>query len=144
MLKFKSEYYLRINIRNRVKNANTCNHTLISWKMLIPFLFFLRNNSRAKISFCYCVSLSSFVWIYNHTVTIVTQTCWNWLIIIVFLDDNSLRFRILSQKISRPSPTFWLRSFLKNIKNFLRKEKIVNNRSIPSMHAIRKITTLSD
>jgi hypothetical protein len=29
-LKFKSEYYLRINIGNRVKNANTSNHTLIS------------------------------------------------------------------------------------------------------------------
>ncbi len=27
-LKFKSEYYLRINIENRVKNANTGNHTL--------------------------------------------------------------------------------------------------------------------
>jgi hypothetical protein len=26
-LKFKSEYYLRINIGNRVKNANTGNHT---------------------------------------------------------------------------------------------------------------------
>jgi hypothetical protein len=30
MLKFKSGYYLRINIGNRVKNANTGNHTLIS------------------------------------------------------------------------------------------------------------------
>ncbi len=29
-LKFKSEYYLKINIENRVKNANTGNHTLIS------------------------------------------------------------------------------------------------------------------
>jgi hypothetical protein len=29
-LKFKSEYYLRINIGNRVKNTNTGNHTLIS------------------------------------------------------------------------------------------------------------------
>jgi hypothetical protein len=29
-LKFKSEYYLRINIGNHVKNANTSNHTLIS------------------------------------------------------------------------------------------------------------------
>jgi hypothetical protein len=29
-LKFKSEYYLRINIGNCVKNANTGNHTLIS------------------------------------------------------------------------------------------------------------------
>jgi hypothetical protein len=29
-LKFKSEYYLRINIGNHVKNANIGNHTLIS------------------------------------------------------------------------------------------------------------------
>ncbi len=29
-LKFKSEYYLRINIGNRAKNKNTGNHTLIS------------------------------------------------------------------------------------------------------------------
>jgi hypothetical protein len=30
MLKFKSEYYLRIKIENRVKNVNTGNHTMIS------------------------------------------------------------------------------------------------------------------
>ncbi len=29
-LKFKSEYYLRINVGNCVKNLNTSNHTLIS------------------------------------------------------------------------------------------------------------------
>jgi hypothetical protein len=29
-LKFKSEYYLRINIGNQVKHANTGDHTLIS------------------------------------------------------------------------------------------------------------------
>ncbi len=45
----------------------------------------------------------------------------NWWIIIVFLDDKSLRFRILSQKISSASPTFQLRSFLKNIEKFLCK-----------------------
>ncbi len=38
-----------------------------------PVSLFLRKNSRAKISFCYCVSLCCFVWIYNHTVMIVTQ-----------------------------------------------------------------------
>jgi hypothetical protein len=38
-----------------------------------PVSLFLRNNSRAKISFCYCVSLFYLVWIYNHTVTIVIQ-----------------------------------------------------------------------
>ncbi len=46
---------------------------------------------------------------------------------------------IFSQKISRPSPTFQLRSFLKNIENFLCKQKIVNNHSIPSTHALRKL-----
>ncbi len=44
----------------------------------------------------------------------------------------------------RPFPIFQLRSFLKNIKNSLSKQKIVNNRSIPSMQAVRKITNLSD
>ncbi len=39
----------------------------------------------------------------------------------------------------RPFPTFQLQSFLKNIKNFLCKQKIVNNCIIPSMQAIRKI-----
>ena len=63
--------------------------------------------------------------------------------IIVFLDGNSLRFMILSQKISKPSPTFQLRSFLKNIKNFLCKQEIVNNCIIPSMHAEKQITDLS-
>ncbi len=35
------------------------------------------------------------------------------------------------------------RSFLKNIKNFLCKQKLVNNRSISSTHAERKITVCS-
>jgi hypothetical protein len=36
------------------------------------------------------------------------------------------------------------RSFLKNIKTFLCKKKLVNNHSIPSIHAERKITNLSN
>ncbi len=36
------------------------------------------------------------------------------------------------------------RSFLKNIKNFLCKQKLVNNHSIPLTHDGRKITYLSD
>ncbi len=35
------------------------------------FSFFYRNNEVQ--TFCYCVSLSCFVWIYNLTVTIVPQ-----------------------------------------------------------------------
>ncbi len=41
------------------------------------------------------------------------------------------------------STTFQSRSFLKNIENFLCKQKLVNNRSIPSIHAERKITVRS-
>ncbi len=46
-------------------------------------------------------------------------------------------------KISKPSTALHSRSVLKNIKNFLCKKKIVNNHSIPSMHAERQITHLS-
>ena len=41
------------------------------------------------------------------------------------------------------STTLQSRSSLKIIKNFLCKQKLVNNRSIPSMHAERKITVCS-
>ncbi len=41
------------------------------------------------------------------------------------------------------STTIQSRSFLENIKNFLCKWKLVNNRSIPSTHAERKITVCS-
>ncbi len=41
------------------------------------------------------------------------------------------------------STTLQSQSFLKNIKNFLCKQKSVNNCSIPSMHAERKITVCS-
>ncbi len=41
------------------------------------------------------------------------------------------------------STTSQSRSFLKNIKNFLCKEKLVYNCSIPSMHTERKITVCS-
>ncbi len=36
-LKFKSEYYSRINIGNHVKNANSGNHTLIPEQCLLGF-----------------------------------------------------------------------------------------------------------
>ncbi len=52
--------------------------------------------------------------------------------------------RYFLKKILRPFPTFQLQSFLKNIENFLCKWKIVNNCFTPSMHAVRKIATLSD
>jgi hypothetical protein len=46
-------------------------------------------------------------------------------------------------KISRTSTALQKQLFLKNIENFLCKEKIVNNRSIPSTHTKRKISDLS-
>ncbi len=39
-LKFKSEYYLRINIEIVSKCEHQQSHTLISWTMLIGFLYF--------------------------------------------------------------------------------------------------------
>ncbi len=45
--------------------------------------------------------------------------------------------------IPRPSTALQSRSFLNNIENFLCKLKIVNNHSIPSTHAERKITDRS-
>ena len=48
-LKFKSEYYLRINIGNRVKNANTGNHTLISSTMLIGFFILEKQLASQKL-----------------------------------------------------------------------------------------------
>ncbi len=44
--------------------------TLYFTKILIGFLFYRNNEIQ---TFCYCVSLSCFVWIYNLTVTIVSQ-----------------------------------------------------------------------
>jgi hypothetical protein len=47
-------------------------------------------------------------------------------------------------KILGASTALQSQLFLKNIENFLCKWKIVNNCSIPSTHAERKITDLSD
>ncbi len=78
-LKFKSEYYLRINIGSRVKNANTGNHTLISWTMLIGFIYFKETTRQPRYVSCkirtfyYYVSLSCIVQIYILTITIFSQ-----------------------------------------------------------------------
>jgi hypothetical protein len=68
-LKFKSEYYLRTKIRNRVKNANTCNHTSISWKMIIPFLYFWETTRKPKYL---SVTVCCFLALYGST-TIQSQ-----------------------------------------------------------------------
>jgi hypothetical protein len=80
---------------NRVKNAKTGNHTSISGKMPIPFLYFLEKQ---------LASQNMFVVRYSLTVAIVSQ-----------------QYQELSMQV-----------------------EIVNNCSIPSMHAARKIPYLSD
>ena len=66
-------------IGNCVKNANPGNPILISWTMLIGFHYFTeatqypRYTSHKIQTLCYCVSLSCIVWIYNLTVTIISQ-----------------------------------------------------------------------
>jgi hypothetical protein len=114
-----------------------CKH----WQSHIDFLnndylvsLFSRNNSLAKTYFSWnpnflLLHVSFFFSInqhhYNHDR--FSKISWsfcgsrNWWIIIVFFWDNSVNFTILSQKILRPSPTFPLPSFLKNIENILCK-----------------------
>jgi hypothetical protein len=71
------EVQIRILLKNKYKKScQKCEHLQSHFDFLknsYPVSLLLSNNSRAKITFCYCVSLSCFVWIYNHTVTIVTQ-----------------------------------------------------------------------
>jgi hypothetical protein len=74
------EVQIRILLKNKYKKScQKCEHLQSHFDFLkndYPVSLFLRNNSQAKISFCYCVSYSCFVWIYNHTVMIVTQKYW--------------------------------------------------------------------
>jgi hypothetical protein len=52
------------------QNTITTNHTLILENYYWVSLFYRNNDIQ---TFCYCVSHSCFVWIYNHTDTIVSQ-----------------------------------------------------------------------
>ncbi len=63
--------------------------------------------------------------------------------IVVFLQCNSLTITIVSQKHRNILQPYSSNRFSNNIKNFLCKQKIVNNCSILSMHAERQITNLS-
>ncbi len=67
----------------------------------------------------------------------------NWWIIVVFLQSNSLTITIVSQKYRELLQPYNNDCFSKNIKNFLCKWKLENNRNILSMHTDRKITDLS-
>ncbi len=97
-----------------------------------------------RISFLYCIKLHSCN--HNRFSKKLRPFCGsrNWWIIVVFLQSNSLRITIVSQKYRDFLQPYSQDRFLKNIENFLCKKKIVNNRSIPSTHAERKTTYLSD
>ncbi len=58
------------NNRLSCQNTNTTNHTLI-YKNSYWVSSFYRNNEIQ--TFCYCISLSCIVWIYNLTVMIISQ-----------------------------------------------------------------------
>ncbi len=90
---------------NCVKNVNTGNHTLISWTMLIGFLYFRETTCQPKCvshkiwTFYYCVSLFCIVdlhpYSHYHFSKILRPFCAsrNWWIIVVFLQSNSLTWR---------------------------------------------------
>ncbi len=61
----------------------------------------------------------------------------------VFLQRNSLTITIVSQKYQDLLQLYSNNRYSKNIRNFLCKWKLENNRSIPSTHAERQITDLS-
>ncbi len=95
---------------------------------------FSRNNSLAKTHFLwnpnflllhisFLFSINQHHYNHDHFSKISRSFCGsrNWWIIIVLFLNNSVKCTILSQKISRPSPTFPLQSFLKNIENILCK-----------------------
>ncbi len=80
-LLYRTDLHIEVQIRLLLKDkckksCQKCERLQSHFDFLknaYPVSLFLRNNSLAKISFCYCVSLSCFAWIYNHTVMIVTQ-----------------------------------------------------------------------
>jgi hypothetical protein len=80
-LLYRTDSHVEVQIRILLidkykKSCQKCEHLQSHFDFLknaYPVSLFLRNNLQAKISFCYCVLLSCFAWIYNHTVTIVTQ-----------------------------------------------------------------------
>ncbi len=84
--------------RESNQNANTGNHTLISWTMLIGFLYF-REHLASQDMFLVRSKLSITVYLF-----------------LVLYRSTSLQSLL----------------FLKNIKTYLCKKKLVNNRSIPS------------
>jgi hypothetical protein len=92
-----------------------------------------------RISFLYCIKLHPD----NHYCfsKISRPFCGsrNWWIIVVFLQSNSLRITIVSQKYQDFLQSYSHDRFLQNIENFLFKKKIVKNRRIPSTHAERKL-----
>jgi hypothetical protein len=95
------EVQIRILLKNKYKKScQKCKHLQSHFDFLknaYSVSLFLRNNLRAKISFCYCVLLSCFVWIYNHTVTIVTQKYWE---LGLIFETILIGFYILEKKLT--------------------------------------------
>ncbi len=95
------EVQIIILLKNKYKKScQKCEHLQSHFDFLknaYPISLFLRNNLQAKIYFCYCVSLSCFVWIYNHTVTIVTQKYWE---LCLISETIFIGFFILEKKLA--------------------------------------------
>ncbi len=106
-------------------------------------MFLIRSNFFITVCLLYCIDLHP----YNHyrfsKISRPFCASRNWWIIVVFLQRNSLTIMIVSPKYQDFLQPYRNNCFSKNIKNFLCKYKIVNNCSIPSMHAEKKITNLS-
>ncbi len=84
----QAEVQIRMLLKDKYakscQNANTGNHTMISCtqflrKILLWFIYFTETTPQPRYvshmiqTFCYCISLYCIVWIYNLTVTIVSQ-----------------------------------------------------------------------
>ncbi len=120
--------------------------------MLIGFPYFREPTHQPRYvshkvqTFYYCVSLSCIVQIYILTVTIVSRKYWD-LSVQVKIGEYNCSIPSKQQpfnhdgfsKILRASTALQSRLFLKIIENFMCKQKLVNNCTIPSMHAEKKI-----
>ncbi len=108
------EVQIRILLKDKYKKScQKCEHLQSHFDFLknaYPVSLFLRNNSWAKISFCYCVSLSCFVWINNLTVTIVTQKYWE---LCLISETILIGFFILEKQLANIPDRGFL--FLRNI-----------------------------
>ncbi len=124
---------LRINMWNRVNNANTGNHTLISWTMLIGF-FILEKQLVSQDMFLVRSKLSITAYLF---LVLYRSTSLQSLLFLKNVETFLCKYKLVNNcsipstqqpynqdifsKISRPSTALQQQSFLKNIKNFLCK-----------------------